>query len=434
MKKYIKMNDNKNYLSLGNLFNILKNNAKIKSSAMQTELFCTIFNIKSINNTTVNNYCIGYRAIGIEYKKIYYDLFEKYKKDKTVFYNIILNILTILDEHIYNNDDACLDLFNRNKNLNKVCKDLINLSNNDYNVTKNFKKNIQELYDNNNIYECFIEFLFYVVLENKQPIYDNEFKIDISDLELKEYLRINLYEGVSYINSLLALSKKDNKYANAELGSLAFSGILSGKKDYKKSFEYYLSAAKKDHPKSCWMVSHLILTNKVGNVKKDFNILWKYLNKAIELGSIAAINTMGICFLKGITPDRIIDEEKALLYFFKASEYGYAYAYNNLGLYYERKKDYKTSYEYFKLSADLNESWALNKIGEIKRLEGDLKEAYFYYLKSSESPISEVNYYSFYNLAKYYYSCGCAELNIKKDVKKATRYFELARKNGINIK
>ena len=32
---------------------------------------------------------------------------------------------------------------------------------------------------------------------------------------------------------------------------------------------------------------------------KDINLAWKYLNKAIELGSIAAINTMGNCYLNG---------------------------------------------------------------------------------------------------------------------------------------
>ena len=36
---------------------------------------------------------------------------------------------------------------------------------------------------------------------------------------------------MSYISSLLELSKKDNVFANAELGSLEYSGLISGKKD-----------------------------------------------------------------------------------------------------------------------------------------------------------------------------------------------------------
>ena len=68
-KKYIKMNDNTKYLSLCNLFNIIKEYANNKMFAMQSEIFCSLVNIKNINNTTVNNYCIGYRTIGLEYKK-----------------------------------------------------------------------------------------------------------------------------------------------------------------------------------------------------------------------------------------------------------------------------------------------------------------------------------------------------------------------------
>ena len=80
-KKFVKMNDNKNYVSLGNLFNIIKKYSKVSASAMQSEIFCSLFNLNDINKTTVNNYLIGYRAIGLEYKKIYLDLKNKYEKD-----------------------------------------------------------------------------------------------------------------------------------------------------------------------------------------------------------------------------------------------------------------------------------------------------------------------------------------------------------------
>ena len=48
-KNYIKMNENKNYLSLGNLFNLIKKIAKSKSSALQLEIFASIFDVKDIN-------------------------------------------------------------------------------------------------------------------------------------------------------------------------------------------------------------------------------------------------------------------------------------------------------------------------------------------------------------------------------------------------
>ena len=99
-RNYIKMNDNDNYLSLGNVINTIKKVSNNKN-AMQTELFCTIFNVNNVNATTINNYCIGYRAIGLEYKKVFIDLKRKYELDKQVYENIILGILSIMDDIIY---------------------------------------------------------------------------------------------------------------------------------------------------------------------------------------------------------------------------------------------------------------------------------------------------------------------------------------------
>ena len=428
-KKFIKMNNNKDYLSLGNLVNIIKNNSKLKESSIQVQVFCSIFNINNINNTTVNNYLIGYRAIGLEYKKIYLELKEEYKINKLVFLSIFSNIMTILDEIIYTKDDLTIDLINNSNRLKKVCSDLINLSLTDININIEFKNRVNNYYLNNKLYECFIEFLFYTILDNKQPIFETSINIDFNNKELEEYLKINLFEGISYISSLLELSKKDNMYANAELGSLEYSGLISGNKDYEKSFNYYKKAALKNHPKACWMVANLILMGKAK--EKSINIMWDYLNKALKLGSIAAINTLGKCLISGINPDNTIDEEKALNMFLKASEMGYSYAYNNLGLYYERKNDNELSLKYFKLSADLYNSWALNKVGEYYRKNGNLIDAYFYYLKSIETPINERNYYGYYNLAKYYYLVGNSDLNIKKDIDLAKKYFTIASNNGI---
>ena len=430
-KRYVKMNDNNKYLSLGNLFNIIKEYANNKMTAMQSEIFCSLFCINDINNTTVNNYCIGYRAIGIEYKKIYIDLKKKFKDDYNVFINIVLSILSILDEYVYVRSNNSLDIINKNDNLKKVCSKLISLSKEDISINSEFIEKVNNLYNDNNLYECFIEFLFYTILENKQPMYIQDIKVDINSEELIEYLKINMYEGISYISSLISLASKNNMYANAELGSLEFSGIVSGKKDYDKSFNYYMNAAKKNHPKACWMVANLILSKKIGNIEKDFDIIWEYLNKALKLGSAAALNTMGICYLKGINPENKVLEDKALEYFVKSSEYGYVYAYNNIGLFYESHKDFEKAFEYFKLSADMKESWALNKIGEIYRKNGNLEEAYFYYKEATKCPINEINYYSYYNLAKYYYLVGNEKMNLKKDLNKAKEYLEIAKNNGI---
>ena len=424
-EKYIKMNNNKDYLSLGNLFNIIKKHSKVINSAMQVELFYSIFNVNNVNKTTINNFLIGYRPISFEYKKIYLDLKEKYKKDKLIFIDIILNILNILDEHIYIKKDNSIDLINNNDRLMLVCNDLIKLSKEDKNISKNFIKKLKK----SNNYECIIEILFYCILDNKQPIYIQKINNNFNNEELQDYLKINLYEGISYITSLKELAKKNNMYANAELGSLEFSGIITGECNYENSYKYYMNAALKNHPKACWMVANLMLTKKV---EYDFDIMWKFLNKAIELGNIAAINTLGNCYKLGINPENKIDINNALKYYKEASSYGYVYAYNNIGLIYEEQNDLDNAIKYFKLSADLFNSWALNKVGEYYRNKGDLVTAYDYYIKSIESPITERNYYGYYNLAKYYYLIGNKELGIKKDIEKANTYFDIAKKH-INI-
>ncbi len=411
-KKFIKMNDGKNYLSLGNIINIIKKHSKVEASGIQKEVFCGVFNINDIKTTTVNNYLIGYRPIGIEYKKIYLDLKENYYNKKEIFIPIFANIISILEERIIKCDDLNIKIINENSKIKKVCLDILHLK--DENISNNFIEKINNYLDNNNYYEALIELLFYGVLENKQPIFD-EVIININEYELKEYLKINLYEGISYINSLKILAQKDNMYANAQLGSLEYSGLISGKIDYEKCYEYYMKAALKGHPKASWMIGNLIFSNKVK--EKNVDIMLKFLNKAVDLGSIAALNTLGRYYLN-------IDDVTALKYFKKAAEYGYAYAYNNLGMYYEKNNDLKLAKNYYKLSADLLNSWALNKMGEICINEGNYKDALFYFNKAINCPISERSYYAYYNLAKIYKS-GNKKLNISKNEKVYNKYMNI---------
>ena len=112
-KDFIKMNNNDNHLSLGNLFRVIKELSKNKSSALQTEMFCTLFEISDINDTTVNNYCVGCRKIGNDYKQIYLNFQKRYEKDKNIFEDIIISILSIIDGNLYRIDS-------NKKNLN-IC-------------------------------------------------------------------------------------------------------------------------------------------------------------------------------------------------------------------------------------------------------------------------------------------------------------------------
>lgn len=411
------MNENDYYLSLGNVFNLIKSISISKNAALQIELFGLIFNVNDINKTTINNYCTGYRAISIIYKQRFIELKKQMSKDYLIFVDSILGFLRILDDKIYVVDDNSIDLINNNERLLELCQKLYLLSENDENVSNDFLVKIESLIKKKNLYECMIEYLYYAIIENKQPRYNIRYKVN--EKEMKEYLIIKLYEGISYISSLKELSRKDNMYANAELGSLEFDGLISGSRDYEKSFDYYYKSALKNHPKGCWMVANLILTNRVN---KDFNIAWEYLNKAIDLGSVAALNTIGNCYLNGLTPNKEKDLDKAIKYYLEASEYGYVFAFNNLGKIYEEKNP-EVSLNYYKLSADLKESWALNKVGKYYLDNKDLETAFIYFEEAINCPLNERNYYAYFNLARYYY--------LKTDSKKALEYLTIAKNNGV---
>lgn len=426
-KAFIKMNVGKDYLSLGNLFNAIKKNSANKLTSIQTEIFCTLFGINDISAKTVNNYCIGYRAIGMDYKKIYYDYQKAYEDNRDILVSVVLCIVSILDEVIYTGDEDSLKIINDNKRLGKVISGLIDIAKTDTSIKDDYLSKIIAYYDSSDLYDAFVLILFYAILENEQPLANYETNIDIKSKELSEYLQINLQEGVSYINSLKILAKRNNMYALAELGSLEYSGLISGKVNYVTCFNYYLKAAKKNHPKASWMVANLIYYKKVDGYSTEF--AYEYIEKAIKLGSIAAINTLGNFYKDGFTLDGKVHLDEALKYYNKAADLGYVYAYNNLGKYYE-DKDEEKALNYYKLSADNNESWALNKLGEYYRNNGDYQKAYFYYQKSIDTPIMEKYYYGYYNLAKYFY-LTCNDI-VRVDKKKGVKYLKIALDNGID--
>ena len=120
---YIKMNDNSSQLSLGNLFNAIRKETVSKNASLQSEIFCILFELKDIGDTTVNNYCTGYRAINSIYKEKYLRFKKKYEKDSSFFKNIILSLLSILDGYVYISNEYTfnefLQLANNNKRLKK---------------------------------------------------------------------------------------------------------------------------------------------------------------------------------------------------------------------------------------------------------------------------------------------------------------------------
>ena len=77
-KNFVRLNINDEYLSLGNLFRVIKERASNPNAFLQSDLFSIIFNTENIADSTVNNYCTGLRAINPKYKKYFQDL--KYLK------------------------------------------------------------------------------------------------------------------------------------------------------------------------------------------------------------------------------------------------------------------------------------------------------------------------------------------------------------------
>ena len=198
MKNYIRMNNNNNHLSLGNLFNIIKSLSKNKLSAIQTEIFCLLFNIENISSTTVNNYCIGYRSIHSEYKQIYLNYQKKYSKNKNVLIPNITSICSLMDGYIY--DYQTIIELNNLECLKKLVTSLHSIAKNDLHVANKLKKEILEFINKKNYYEALCQMLFFIILEKKQPLYEkDEIKETIEEIitntnlsinDLKDYLKI----------------------------------------------------------------------------------------------------------------------------------------------------------------------------------------------------------------------------------------------------
>ncbi len=424
-KKFLKMNDNNNQLSLGNFSRVIKEQSLNKTFAGQSEIFCTLFDLDTVNDSTINNYCIGARPIGNDYKEKYYKYRNNYQKDKSFMIEIILNITSILDGYIYTNEYQTITFLNSNQNLKKVCQTLYNIAKNDSTVPTKFTKKIYTFLEENKYYESLVEIVFYIVLEKRQPIYIesivndtienilNNTNISINDLE--NFLILQFRDGINYSYALKKLAKEKNPYACFELGMMEYNGEITGSSRYNKSYEYFQVAASYNHPRANYLIAKLLLDKRIGTYsKKDLDLAYHHLQIAVNLGSIAALNVLGLFYLNIKK-----DEEIAISYFKQAIQKNYVYAYNNLGKISENKKNYQEAFFYYLKSANLEESWACNKVGEMYRIgigtEKDDKKAYYYYNLAKEVPQKLINPWSKYNLAKYFYLNGNYEANIEQN-------------------
>ncbi len=450
-KNYVKLNNNNRHLSLGNLFRILKEETNNKSFTIQSEIFCILFDIDSISDTTVNNYCTGVRAINSKYKNIYVNWRQKYSKDKSIFKNIILNIIATIDnKNIFITKDyfnQSIDVINSNNKFNKVCLRLYNISKNDIEVTKEFSSNLKKLLDAKNLYSFFVEVLFFVILEKKQPVYiedkfmdtldDFLYSSEVSSDDAIDFVTVQLKGGLWSIRCIHELAKKGNPYACFEMGSLELYGQVAGYPRYQKSYEFYKTAAEKNHPNAIWALGHLYYNGFIGTKSRDdMKKAFRYFNKARKVNCISAINSLGTVFKEGNIPFIHKDLKKAKKLFEFAANKNYVYAINNLGIMYEEEGNYKKALELFKSSANQGESWASNKLGQMYRqgigTKKNLKKAFEYYNKATEATIYSVCFWSKYNLAHYFYENGVPEIGIAKDIQKSILLLEECIHHDIN--
>lgn len=432
--KYLKMNNNQRHLSLGNFCRTVKELSLNKTFASQTEVFYAIFGVDDVSDSTINNYCIGYRSIGTDFKQIYVKR-KKYPNEE--FDETLLSLISIIKGQVYNNKShkEILNLLNDNL-LKKLNLELYNLAKNDETVDPEFTKKISRLIKDNKIYDSLCEILIYIVLEKKQPIYIDTTQrelfenilnnTNISMNELEQFIRMQLHDGINYTYSLKKLAKEKNPYASFEMGDLEYTGLMAGHPRYVKAYEYFKVAADKNHPRANWLIAKMLLQGEIGSKsKEDYEKAYKYLKTAEELGSVAAINTLGRIYLNGL--GRTKNVSKAIEYFEKAAAENYVYSYNNLGRIYEDRKDYEKAFKYYSLSANLEESWASNKLGQWYRkgiyINKDMNKAFEYYSQALEVPQNILNHWAYYNLAKYFYLEGNYETGIEKNIDKAIEYF-----------
>lgn len=427
------MNNTDDQLSLGNLFRVIKDLAKNKSSALQSEIFCILFDLESINDTTVNNYCVGCRSIGSQYKQQFINKQNRYYKDKNEFLDNIVGVLSIIDGSVYTNVKDKYSFINESESALELCKKMYNIGKNDKFVTKSFVNKLSNYLQGDMVYECFVEILLFIVLVKRQPLYEDELKkevldnvlIDtsISSLDLQEYLSLKLREGINYDYTMMKLADSGNAYANFELGSNEYYGFFTGKPRYDVAFSYLEKAARDDHAGANYMIGNMFISGNLGSMSDgDLELGYSYIEKSYKLGNVAACNTIGKMYLRGIHPLNK-DVEKAREYFIKAANNNYAYALNNLGSIEEKEGNLDKAYEYYFKSAELGESWSCNKVGEYYRKNGNYEEAFKFYNRAIMSNCRIVCRYAYYNLAKYYYLNGCGTIVLVADENKAIEYF-----------
>ncbi len=432
--KFIRLNTNDNYLSFGNLFRIIKEESSNSNTFVQSDLFSIIFDTYDVADSTVNNYCTGYRAINAKYKRYFEEIRDKYKIDKKVLVSTIAKVLELIEDRVLDVENISIIQINNNIKLKHICNKLYSISKNDSDVNIGLSSELYQDLESNKLYDFIVKILFYVILEKRQPIHidkklnevieKNIYDTNISINDIQEFIKIQLNSGIWSIRGIKELAKKENPFACFEMASMECYGIITGKSRYEEAYKYYKIAAEKNHPVANWAMGYLYYQGCIGNkTRRDLYLALKYFNKAKRLNCSNAFNSLGLILLNADIPHVIKNKEKAIKMFEKAISLGNVYAYNNLGKIYENENKYRKAFECYMVSANLGESWAENKVADyyMKGIakEKNIQKAFDYYLLSSQSSRFTLCHWSKVNLAKYFYKDGNSEIGIKRDVNKA---------------
>ena len=140
-----------------------------------------------------------------------------------------------------------------------------------------------------------VEELLFIVLHKKQPVYEEELKVEvfedvlndtsISSLDLQEYLSLKLREGINYDYTMLKLADSGNAYANFEIGSNEYYGFFAGYPRYNIALEYLEKAASMDHASANYMIGNMFISGNLGSMSNsDLELGYSYIEKSYKLG------------------------------------------------------------------------------------------------------------------------------------------------------
>ena len=151
---FIRLNTNDNYLSFGNLFRVIKEESSNINAFVQSDLFSIIFDTYDIADSTVNNYCTGFRAINAKYKNYFEQIKDKYKVERDVLVRTIAKIIELIENRVLDIENITITQINDNVKLKHISNKLYNINKNDSDVSIGLSGELYQDLESNNLFYC----------------------------------------------------------------------------------------------------------------------------------------------------------------------------------------------------------------------------------------------------------------------------------------